>query len=117
IYFDYNVPVVTNQTFHTVGRDFIQVNLISEVKNVKFNVKDVKIFPNPFRDKTQVIVESDPLKDAVLLLMNLEGSILKTIPSTGNTFDIYREDLASGMYIFKILQSKETIATGKLVVQ
>ena len=69
-------------------------------------------------DYLQIIVEGDILKRPVLLLMNLEGSILKTIPSTGtNTFDIYREDLATGMYIFKIIQSKETITTGKLVVQ
>ncbi|MBK6276482.1 MAG: T9SS type A sorting domain-containing protein, partial [Saprospirales bacterium] len=99
---DYNAPIKTNQTYHTIGRDFVEIKLLNEIKNTKYNVKEVKIFPNPFRDKTQIIVESDPLKNPVLLLLNVEGQILKTIPSTyQNTFDLYRGDLTNGLYIFK----------------
>jgi hypothetical protein len=103
---------------HTVGRDFIQVNLISEIKNTKFNVKEIKIMPNPFREKTQIIVESDLLKNPVLLLMNIQGQLLRTISSSSqNMFDIDREDLSNGIYLFKILQNNEEVASGKLVVQ
>jgi hypothetical protein len=118
IYFDYNAPIRTNTTMHTVGRDFIQVNLISEIKNTKFNVKEIKIMPNPFREKTQIIVESDLLKNPVLLLMNIQGQLLRTISSSSqNMFDIDREDLSNGIYLFKILQNNEEVASGKLVVQ
>jgi hypothetical protein len=108
IYFDRNEAIVTNTTFHTIGRDFIQMQLISSTKNSKYNVKEVAVFPNPFREKTQIIVKSAELKNAVLVLMNLEGQIIKTIPSSNNnTFTIYREDLANGMYLFKILEDNE----------
>lgn len=118
IYFDYNAPITTNQTYHTIGQNFVQVNLITATKNIKFNVKNVKVFPNPFREKTQIIVESDALKNPILLLMNVEGKIIKTITnSTQNTFDIYREDLQNGLYIFKILQNETEVANGKIVVQ
>jgi hypothetical protein len=49
--------------------------------------------------------------------MNLEGQILKTISSNNNTFDIYRDDLANGMYLFKILENDEEVATGKIIAQ
>jgi hypothetical protein len=94
------------------------MQLISSAKNTKFNVKEVAVFPNPFREKTQIIVKSSELKNAVLLLMNLEGRLLKTIPSNNNnTFDIYREDLANGMYLFRILENDEEVANGKIIAQ
>jgi uncharacterized repeat protein (TIGR01451 family) len=117
IYFDRNEAIVTNTTFHTIGRDFIQMQLISSTKNTKFNVKEVAVFPNPFREKTQIIVKSAELKNAVLVLMNLEGQILKTISSNNNTFDIFRDDLANGMYLFKILENDEEVASGKIIAQ
>ena len=118
IYFDNNDPVITNQVFHTIGRDYIQVQLINSTKNSKYNVKEVRIFPNPFHDQTQIIVESNELKNAVLVLMNLEGQIIKTIPSSNNNiFTIYRDDLANGMYLFKILEDNNEVTTGKLIAQ
>ncbi|MFN8282434.1 MAG: T9SS type A sorting domain-containing protein [Chitinophagales bacterium] len=118
IYFDRNEAVITNKVFHTIGKDFIEVRLLSSTKNTKYNVKEVTVFPNPFRDKTQIIVKSDELRNPVLLLMNLNGQIIKTIESSGiNTFDIYREDLSSGMYLFRILENNEEVTTGKLLAQ
>jgi hypothetical protein len=50
--------------------------------------------------------------------MNLEGQIIKTIPSSNNNlFTIYREDLANGMYLFKILEDNNEVTTGKLIAQ
>ena len=118
IYFDYNAPIITNRTYHTVGQNFVTVQLINTIKNPKYNVKEVKVFPNPFREKTQIIVESNELKNPVLLLMNIQGQLIKTISSTyNNTFDIYREDLSNGMYLFKIMQDENIVANGKVVVQ
>lgn len=118
IYFDYNLPVITNKTMHTVGLNFVQVSLINDVKNIRLNVKDVMVMPNPFSDKARIIVESDPLRNPLLLLMNAEGKVIRTIGAvTQNTFEIYREDLSSGWYIYKIVQSEDLVATGKIVVQ
>lgn len=118
IYFDYNAPIITNQTFHTVGQDFLRVNLISGVRNPTYLVKEVKVFPNPFRDKTQIVIESNELKNPVLQLMDINGQLIKVIPSVNNNnFTIYREDLTNGMYFFKIMQGNEEVTNGKIIVQ
>jgi hypothetical protein len=64
------------------------------------------------------MIECDALKNPVLILQTLEGQIIKSIPSSSqNTFDVYREGLTNGMYIFKVVQNNEQIASGKLVIQ
>lgn len=118
IYFDRNAAIVTNTTFHTIGRDFIQTNLILAVKNSKFNIKEVKVFPNPFREKTQIIIDGNILKNARLELMSINGEIIKTIPSNdSNTFDVYRDILSNGIYLFRVLENNEVVASGKIVAQ
>lgn len=48
----------------------------------------------------------------------MEGKVIKIITSTlYNRFDIYREDLSNGMYLFKVIQGNEEIANGKVIVQ
>ncbi|MCC6584587.1 MAG: T9SS type A sorting domain-containing protein [Chitinophagales bacterium] len=118
IYFDYNAPVITNKTYHTIGKDFIQVNLISGISSPGYKVKEVKIMPNPFREKTEIIVVGSQLKNPVLRLMDAEGRLVKTIPSyNNNSFIIQREDIAGGVYYYSILQGNDMITSGKLIAQ
>ena len=51
IYFDYNSPIFTNTTFHTVGEDFVTVIYIANVYDENITVK---VFPNPFSETTTV---------------------------------------------------------------
>ena len=118
IYFGDHSPVITNQTFHTIAIDYILVDLTSVVTNTAYNIKSVKVFPNPFRDKTKLIVEGEQLKDPVLLLMNMEGRIIKTIHSSiQNTFELNRQDINSGTFIYKIMENDQVVSTGKLIAQ
>lgn len=119
IYFDYNAPIITNKTMHTIGRDFVQVNLIpTKIDNTKFNIEEVKVYPNPFRDKTQIIVIGDILTNAVLNLIDIEGKTIKTVPiNSNNGFEVYREDLINGTYIYKVIQDSKEIVSGKILIQ
>ncbi|MBL0287973.1 MAG: T9SS type A sorting domain-containing protein [Bacteroidetes bacterium] len=118
IYFDKNEPVVTNTVFHTIGEEFIEIKLISSTFNTQFNVKSIKVFPNPFREKTQIILDSDELENPSLMLINMQGQIVKVISSINkNTFNIEREDLSNGMYLFKIMEGDKEVGNGKIIVQ
>jgi uncharacterized repeat protein (TIGR01451 family) len=118
IYFDRNLPIVTNTTFHTIGEEFIEIKLISSTFNTQFNVKSIKVFPNPFKEKTQIILDSDELENPSLMLINMQGQIVKVISSINkNTFNIEREDLSNGMYLFKIMEGDKEVGNGKIIVQ
>ena len=43
IYFDFNAPVITNRTLHTVGKDILAI-----VERIYDDKVQIKVFPNPF---------------------------------------------------------------------
>ncbi|HFA51125.1 MAG TPA: T9SS type A sorting domain-containing protein [Bacteroidetes bacterium] len=75
------------------------------------------LFPNPFRNYTYLQIEGAP-QVKTLTLYDLKGHLKKTIVFEGTELFLYREDLAQGVYPFKITDSKGKIMTvGKLIAQ
>ena len=119
IYFDFNEPVVTNKTLHTVGGKEV-ISAIIEKNNVP-NVP-LKVSPNPFTETTTF---ETPLSvgvpfDSILgdfELFDMTGKILRKEKFQGTAFEFHRKDLAAGVYIFKIRAEGQLLSVGKLVIQ
>jgi hypothetical protein len=111
IYFDYNEPIVTNKTLHTVGSKEI-ITAIFE-KNQPTNYA-IKVSPNPF--STSAIFEAPLSINGNFELYDLSGKLLRAEKFNGNTFEFQRRDLTAGMYIFKITISEGPLSIGKLFV-
>ena len=107
IYFDFNEPVITNESEIT----FIDVNSIDEV--VKTNVI---VAPNPMSDYAMFKL-SDNSESFRLIVTDLMGRQVADILSIGNTIGFDRNGLASGFYAFQILQNNKQVVQGKLVMQ
>ncbi|MBX7225536.1 MAG: T9SS type A sorting domain-containing protein [Chitinophagales bacterium] len=117
IYFDFNAPIRTNTTMHTIGKDFLQIQL-TDIKNHTQQSVTIKAFPNPFKDKTFIYITSGNIEDAVLVLTNIQGQVIKTIPvNNGNQFEIHRNDLPVGVYFFSILSQNKILSSGKLIAE
>ncbi len=117
IYFDYNEPVITNTSLHTIGKDFLRVDIISVIINDNNKIKNIKILPNPFDVSVQLILEGGILEDAVLELTDIYGKQISRYESGNNKFSILRNEMPSGMYLYVIKQYGTVIASGKLVAQ
>lgn len=107
IYFDFNEPVITNESEIT----FIDVNSIDEVVKTS-----VIVAPNPMSDYA-VFKLSDNSENFRLIVTDLMGRQVADILSVGNTIGFDRNGLASGFYAFQILQNNKPVAQGKLVMQ
>ena len=55
IYFDYNAPIITNETYHTIGLDFITVST-----------------QRPLSEQTRIHVYPNPLQEFAIFEMNKE---------------------------------------------
>jgi uncharacterized repeat protein (TIGR01451 family) len=113
IYFDFNDPVLTNKTLHTVSRAIVTTAVIdkSEVYS------NIKVSPNPATENMVFELEKGPLSIATFELYDMVGKRLLTQNFSGKTFEFKRQSLPSGMYVFKISSDNKTIGTGKLVIQ
>jgi hypothetical protein len=119
IYFDYNAPIRTNKTLHTVGKDFIvsvlQINSASP--NVKINV-----FPNPFSAEATIEIQNFEKRGPLSIksdfsLFDAVGRQLRSEKFDGNTHLFKRQDLTTGIYFFRIENNGQLIGTGKFLIR
>jgi hypothetical protein len=122
INFNYSAFATTNQTFHTIGQDFI---ITATVDNVTFSNMNVKISPNPFSETAIFEIVGDLLpnasgytisKTSTMRLFDMTGREVRSENFEGNQFVFERQNLPLGIYVFKIENDGRRIATGKLVV-
>ena len=84
IFFDYNAPIITNTTFHTVGKDFYTVS----VENIfEKGLLPVKVAPNPFRERAVVSLPEALPGEATFRLFDPAGRAVREVIFSGNTFE------------------------------
>jgi len=91
IYFDFNEPVITNQTLHTVGIDYITATKDVE----KQDLPTIAVQPNPALNETLL---SLPPGTERLTLTDVLGRPLRVLSVRGTTHRLERENLPAGIY-------------------
>lgn len=111
IFFDFNLPIVTNYTKNTIASPLKINEIISNSK--------VEVYPNPFKDKTTFEIKSENSKLPYKLeVYNILGKKVRSIDNiNSNTFKFSSDDLESGIYLYKVLSSEKEIGKGKIFVE
>ncbi len=104
IYFDYNLPIKTNTVVNTL------VNPSVGIEGVKIN-GDVRIFPNPSRDR--FFIQLPENMSANTLLYDLSG---KHVAAT-STNELHVSSLPVGMYLCKVQLSNGEVFYTRLMIQ
>lgn len=112
IYFDFNDPVITQTSFHTIGENFLEIvpNPIAPKLEVK-----IDIYPNPFVDRAVFTIDGPLLKDTNFRLYQSDGQFLQQIQIENNQWELDANDLSPGWYIYQIIKNGQTIGHGKLI--
>ncbi len=110
IFFDFNTPVITNQTWHTLGSAFLGVNVIFQPG------LELDVFPNP-TSTTATFSLKTPLSTAgTLRLFDARGRLVRTMNFDHNIFELPMGDLPPGFYAFRLNAANGTaLAAGKIV--
>ncbi len=116
IYFDYNPPIFTNTTFHTIGEDFV-TKIYLTLDNVPDYELNIKAFPNPFETSTTVVVEDRIFETLELQVFDLLGrQVIYQQNTQSDRIELKRGKLEQGFYIFQLLGDGQQLGTGKLKV-
>lgn len=123
IYFDFNAAVMTNQVFHTIGKDFVSVVITgTEDILVEENI-EIRVYPNPFEEQTTLEVVGGDYQELQLKIYDVMGrevlykDSLQAVFTSNNKIQIQRGNLPQGVYIYRLEGDGELLNTGKLMVR
>jgi hypothetical protein len=111
IYFDYNLPVITNTTVNTI------VDMASGIVESSTNAA-IKVYPNPFSENTTFVIQSDKINEKYSFeLTDVLGKKVKMMNNIfEKQFSISRSELKNGIYFYKIYTAESIVGIGKLVI-
>lgn len=113
IFFDYNAPVITNETFHTIGENFLTIS----TGQVFFEKTSVEVLPNPMGDRAEIRVKGMENEPLTLRLFTAEGRFLLEKRGLGNSLFIDRTGLPQSLLMFFIEKKNgHRVAAGKVSV-
>lgn len=114
IYFDFNAPVITNQTLHTIGKDFLE---LSNTKVVFDPRMEVQVMPNPAQGKVLILAKGLEDTDSKLSfqLISMLGQPVLSGVFEGNIFEFDASNLPQGVYGYEIRNNGQLAATGKVL--
>jgi hypothetical protein len=110
IYFDYNVPVITNTTLNTKALP----------KNIHRPGQEsgLQVLPNPVRSSALLRYEAYKAgKSYTVTVTDITGRIVKAMALENGEVLFQKNDLKPGMYFYQLEENSTGIAKGKLMVE
>ncbi len=108
IYFDFNLPIITNTIVSTLDT-FVTVSL-SDYSLEEGSV--LNIYPNPFKDEINIELVSSSNIQFELFSMQGDRILIQSIENQGQ---IKMKQLSPGMYLYKAIDDSGKIQRGKLI--
>jgi uncharacterized repeat protein (TIGR01451 family) len=119
IYFDFNSPIITNTTVHTINDKLNMLNVTVKKEEISsHHLSDAEVYPNPFGNSIRIQIYGTAREANCEFTLHdiLGGEILRSEINSSNA-DVKTDKLLNGIYIYTIRQGSEIIGRGKLVKQ
>ncbi len=112
IYFDYNAPIITEPSIHTIGELTVQVDDLPANPEPGW-----RLFGNPLYDRCHFVTsKSEQTGPCRFELYDLQGQLLRSETFSGNQFTFHRQGQPAGVYAFRLIPARGAVFAGKLVI-
>ena len=112
IFFDSNMPVVTNTVSNTLVSE-----LILEIMNPLQSSGLSMVVPNPFQEHAEILLSKVFFdSESEMRVMNAMGALVLTKTVSGNSFKLSRGNLAEGIYFYEVINNNGNRAVGKFAI-
>lgn len=115
IYFDFNLPVTTNKTWHTVHEPWIDI--INGVSDVPPGFGELLAYPNPSAGDVIFELPTDAPAKAVFSIHDAFGRALRSDDFDGKQYRFQRAGLADGIYFYRVEVEGMGAYSGKLILK
>lgn len=110
IYFDFNEPVITNLTTHTIVEKLEEVLPVA-VQFVPGTLATFQVYPNPMSESTVIELQGQSLPGAILTLTDSRGVAVRTLAFRDGRVVVQRDGLVQGLY-WAIVRGEEGAIMG-----
>jgi uncharacterized repeat protein (TIGR01451 family) len=113
IYFDFNLPVITNTTLNVIDSTLTTAVLSNE----GLQSEDIKVYPNPVSDELKIYF-SEKFKSETsikIIIYNLLGEKIFEEQNLSSSATINLKKIECGVYFYEITGNREVIKKGKLI--
>ncbi len=115
IYFDYNPPVITNNSVNTL------TNTIIGIPELRYKSEVFTIYPNPTKDVINVELQANETSNELLQMQvkitNILGVVVLTESTKNKNITLTTINLKNGLYFISVLKNNEVLATKKFIKQ
>jgi hypothetical protein len=112
IYFDFNPPVITNYTLHTI--ETLLVSLPET--NLKGNELALEIFPVPATTQLNVHLKTPRVHEGFVEVFDVWGRRVLGQSFDNNVFLLKLDGIPAGTYSFRLVTQTGEVAAGRMVV-
>lgn len=118
IYFDYNAPVITEDAYHVIGENFVEIDISSNTEEeVNDKTNAIKVYPNPFENHTIFEINNPTNQEITFRLFDLRSQQIQQDTFSTNQYNFERGQLSSGLYIFRMEAAGRLLGSGKIVLK
>ncbi len=115
IYFDFELPVITNTYFHTIHDFSIALSVDRIQSKPDF---DAKLVPNPADEMTILQISGAENKEFDVFIYDLSGKAVNQITNQKtNNIPIQVSNLKAGVYLINVMQDGSILGMLKMLVQ
>lgn len=111
IFFDFNEPVITNTTLHTVGENFLPTSL----KHLAVQEESLVFSPNPVQRGQFVLIDTEVIQSLTYQIFNIDGQVMQSGNLNNGKLQIPRQ-ISSGVYLITLTDGEGKTEFGRLVI-
>ncbi len=113
IYFDFNQPVITNTTWHTIQKSPLSSALRPEPKLASAGLE---VWPNPFNERTNIRLDKEMNGTLLLKIFDSRGTLVAKKSAIGPNIELSAKHLLPGFYWAEVRDSQgKLVGNGKMV--
>jgi uncharacterized repeat protein (TIGR01451 family) len=98
IYFDFNPPVITNETFNTMV-----YTIPTGISLVNKSAAKITVKPNPFSDNAIINFNNKLNQPYSLLIYSMDGQLIEKQSSNESSIQINSNKMNTGVYLFDLI--------------
>ena len=118
--YNFGKPVLTNQTFLTIGgnlEDFVKFGQVVSTQDNLVKGVNVLVSPNPFLETALFQIQGWEGETAIFRLFEASGKMLRQESFKGNQLLFNKKDLTAGLYFYQIEANGLRLDTGKVIIE